>query len=37
MESRKIVLMNLFTEKKWRVEVENGLVDTAGKGKSRTN
>ena len=37
MESRKIILMNLFTEKIWRAEVENGLVDTEGKGKSRTN
>ena len=37
MESRKMVLMNLFTEKKWRPDVENELVDTVGEGESRTN
>ena len=33
MESRKIVLRNIFTENKWRCRVENGLVDT-GKGRA---
>ena len=37
MESRKIVLMNIFTENKWRCRVENGLVDTEGEGQGRTN
>ena len=31
MESRKIVLMNLFTRKEWRHR-ENGLGDTVGEG-----
>ena len=36
MESRKI-MMNLFTEKRWRCRQENVLVDTAGEGAGRTN
>ena len=30
MESRKIILMNLFAGQKQRCDIENGLVDTAG-------
>ena len=30
MESRKIVLMNLFARKKWIHRLENRLVDTTG-------
>ena len=30
MESRKIILMNLFAGQKQRCNIENGLVDTAG-------
>ena len=37
MKSRKMVLMNLFTEKKWRPDIENEFVDTVGEGESRTN
>ena len=29
MESRKIVLINLFTERNGDTDIENGLVDTA--------
>ena len=36
MESRKIVLMNLFTERNEDADIETGLVDT-GEEKSRTN
>ena len=40
MESRKMVLMNLFAGKIWRyrdADIENGLVDTVGEGESGTN
>ena len=36
MESRTIVLMNLLTEKKWRPDVEDRLVGTAGDGEGGT-
>ena len=32
-ESRKTVLMNLFTEKKWGGRHRGGLVDTAEEGR----
>ena len=37
VDPRKIVLMNLLTEKKWRTDTENRLLDTAGEGKARRN
>ena len=37
MESRKIVLVNLFTGKECRRRRRNGLVDTARKGEHGTN
>ena len=30
MESRKVVLMNLFARQQWRRRLENRLVDTVG-------
>ena len=36
MESRKIVLAKLFTEKKWRHSIQNSLVDAAGEGGGAT-
>ena len=32
MESRKIVMMNLFARKEWDKDIENKLVDTVGDG-----
>ena len=32
MESRKIILMNLFAGKEWSKDVEERLVDTVGEG-----
>ena len=37
MESKKKVLMNLFTEKKWRSRWREGLVDTGLGEEDRTN
>ena len=37
MESRTIALMNLLIEKKWRPDVEDRLVGTAGEGEGGTN
>ena len=38
MESRKMVLMNAFAGKKnGGADSENGLVDTIGKGESKTS
>ena len=38
MESRKIVLLNLFAGKVYRdSDIENRLKDTAGTGKAGTN
>ena len=39
MESRKMILMNLFEGKgrKGNANVENGLVDTVGEGESEMN
>ena len=37
MESRKTVLMNLLTEKKWRCRCREGMVDTAGVRECSTN
>ena len=40
VESRKMVLMNLFAGQQWRCrhrEQENRLVDTAGEGESGMN
>ena len=38
MESRKMVLMNLFAGQQWRCrEQENRLVDTVGEGESGMN
>ena len=33
----KIVLMNLFREKKWGCRLENRLVGTVGEGEDRTH
>ena len=30
MESRKMVLMNLFAGLEWGTDIENGLLDTEG-------
>ena len=37
MESRKIVLMNLFARKEWIHRLENRLVDTTEEGEGWTN
>ena len=37
MESRKMVLMNLFSGKEWRHRCRDGLVDTAREGESGTH
>ena len=37
MESRKVVLMNLFSEKEWRHKYREQLVDTMEEGKGRTD
>ena len=37
MESRKMVLMNLFPRWNGDTDVENGRVDTVGEGDSRMN
>ena len=37
MESRTIALMNLLIEKKWRPDVEDRLMGTAGEGEGGTN
>ena len=37
MESRKMVLMNLFSGRKGDADIENGLADTVGKGERGTN
>ena len=38
MESRKIILMNLFAGKVYRdSDIENRLMDTAGTGKAGAN
>ena len=31
MESRKVVLMNLYAGQQWRLRLEKGFVDTVGK------
>ena len=35
MESRKMVLMNLFARKEWDTGIEDGLVDTVGEERVR--
>lgn len=37
MESRKMILMNLFARKEWRQRCREWLVDTVGDGESGTN
>ena len=37
MESRKIVLMNLFAGQQWRDRHKNRLVDTVGEGEGGMN
>ena len=37
METTKTLLMNLFAEKNGDTGIENGLVNTAEEGESRTN
>ena len=37
MESRKMVLMNLFARKKGDANIEKRLVDTVREGESRMN
>ena len=37
MESRKMVLMNLFAGKNRDTDIENGLVNTAGEGNGGPN
>ena len=33
MESRKMVLMNLFAAPQWDTDIENRLLDIVGEGK----
>ena len=37
MESRKMVLMNLFAGQEWDSDIESRLMDTAGAGEGGTN
>ena len=37
MESRKMVLMNLFAGSSGDADIENGLVDTVREGEGGTN
>ena len=37
MESRKMVLMNLFSGRNRDADIENRLVDTAGEGEDGAN
>ena len=37
MESRKMVLMNLFAGKEWRLRCRERTVDTVGEGEGEAN
>ena len=37
MDSRKMVLMNLFARKEWRHKCREWTVDTVGEAEGRTN
>ena len=37
MESKKMILMNLFAGRNGNTDLENGLVDTVGEGENGMN